>query len=169
AEESIQLVPAMRMWLWQALSEPVKEVFQQNFPHYYRLFSEAARNLENELVIAVLLALGLDSEPSWESQDEAGESQDEGVQRIVEWLTQAAPEMPENMEDILIIYVEYVRLVPQAKTCIWQALDSWVKDAIATHFPEYYQVLSLEVTPNESSIVSSAESPRTESLPLTPT
>ncbi|MGH2415806.1 MAG: hypothetical protein ACRDEA_19375, partial [Microcystaceae cyanobacterium] len=90
-------------------------------------------------------------------------------QELVERLTQVAQDTPENLEDILIVYVEYARLLLQAQTWVWQALESWVKDVIVTRFPEYYQRLSLAIPQNENSIISSAEKNQPElSSPSSP-
>ncbi|MGH2416579.1 MAG: hypothetical protein ACRDEA_23365, partial [Microcystaceae cyanobacterium] len=90
-------------------------------------------------------------------------------QELVERLTQVAQDTPENLEEILIVYVEYARLLPQATTWVWQALADWVKEAIATQFPEYYQRLSLAIPQDENSIISSAQKSQPElSSPSSP-
>ncbi len=61
------------------------------------------------------------------------------------WLTEAASQDAQMLQDFLVIAIEYLKLVPQAKTWLWKTMNAWVKEAIAARFPEYYQLLSWEV------------------------
>ncbi len=66
----------------------------------------------------------------------------EGVLEVGTWLTQAACETPETLQDILDVAIEYLRLVPQAKVWLWRAMKAGIKDTIEQLFPDYYQALS---------------------------
>ena len=69
----------------------------------------------------------------------------EGVLEMNNWLTEAASQDARTLQDFLVIAIEYLKLVPQAKTWLWKTMNAWVKEAIAARFPEYYQLLSWEV------------------------
>ena len=69
----------------------------------------------------------------------------EGVLEMNNWLTEAASQDAQMLQDFLVIAIEYLKLVPQAKTWLWKTMNAWVKEAIAARFPEYYQLLSWEV------------------------
>jgi hypothetical protein len=69
----------------------------------------------------------------------------EGVLEMNNWLTEAASQDARTLQDFLVIAIEYLKLVPQAKTWLWKTMNAWDKEAIAARFPEYYQLLSWEV------------------------
>jgi hypothetical protein len=58
------------------------------------------------------------------------------------WLTEAASQDARTLQDFLVIAIEYLKLVPQAKTWLWKTMNAWVKEAIAAKFPEYYRLLA---------------------------
>ncbi|MGK7876667.1 MAG: hypothetical protein AB4426_26255 [Xenococcaceae cyanobacterium] len=77
--------------------------------------------------------IGLDAIP---------ENKQESWQDICEWVAQYSHETPEELKDILEKAISYLKLVPQAKQCLWAVIKVWVKDSFWQLFPGYYQALS---------------------------
>jgi hypothetical protein len=142
AIEYLRMIPHHRMWLWQAIEVEVKEAAFLQFPEYYQSLLPEAEKPKDISISPV-------------NADPLFPQERRDIKELAEWLEQFAEAGPKDFEDMLMVAVGYLSIVPPERmrlhqAWLWRMLPCWVKEAMSQQFPEYYRSLLPEAeTPTD--------------------